>query len=447
MKKFFLYLIAAVATVAAVSCNPENKTTTNEQGLVDDNGKKLTPDEQKVKIEETANALMTDLDMSVWQSEYDTVNGILMEMSEKDVDDAVIVEHLQAIVDAWTSVTGEDPFTTTTYLAKLTDLKGHFTENAEGGFDFEDADDLQVTVFSDGKTITACFSAKVSDTVVIISEGYHGSQNESGEWTEREEVFAKAYVPTEATLGLKVNGDDLAYLNIRLNYSDVNGNGYADEGDKADLGYTLKVGAYSIILDQADYATNNASVSVKFLKDQKLVLGASAKAAFQMKTYKDEYYEEQYMVPVSAEVKVDLEGKIQFEGTIPDYDTLQAAAMKQQQANDFATYSAALAEMEKAFGFGVYYDGTNTLQATLGFEPVEYDIKDQDTNGDGVVNEYDYIHGFDANPVIRFMDGTSYTAEEYFSQERFGTTMQNISDWATGILEALGFNPAEEPVK
>lgn len=434
-------MVLATASCEKISDLVSGKTT-NEQGLVDDRGKKLTPDEQKSKIDETADALMADLDKSVWEGEYNKVESVLDEMGEKEIDSSVIEYKMEAITDAWQSVTGEDPFTTTTTLAKLTDLKGHFTENANGGFDYEEADDLQVTIFSAGKTITAGFSAKVTETVITISEGWHGYQDADGNWVEKYENIFKAYVPSEANLTLSVDGDLLASLSIRLNYTDVNQDGYADENDKADLGFTVKVGAYTIDLDQANYATDAANVSAKILRDKHLIVGVSAKAA-----YKVIETEDGGIIPISAEVKVDVEGKIQVVGNLPSYDTLMAAGDKVNkavQAEDYAAYTAAVAELEKAYGLGVYYDGKNTLQATVGLEPFKYDELNEDRNGDGQITEADRMKGFGVNPVIRFGDGTSYGIEEYFSEERFGDTGEKVTKWAMDILDSLGLVAKEE---
>ena len=439
MKKIVFYVMAAAMVLGTASCEKINDLvtgkTTNEQGLTDDKGKKLTADEQKSKIDETADALMTDLDMSVWQKEYDTVEGVLDEMGEKKIDSSVLENKMQTIVDAWQTVKGENPFVTTTTLIKLTDLMGHFTENAEGGFDYEEANDLQITIFSGEKAITAGFSAKLTDTVINIDESYRGSQDADGNWTEKYENIVKAYVPGEAALTLKVNGELLASLNIRINYTDVNGDGWVDENDKADLGFTIKVGAYTIQLDQADYASDKASVGAKILKDNHLVVGVSAKAAYKV------VETEEGIIPISGEVKVDVEGKIQVVGNLPSYDTLMTAGdkvNKASQAEDYDAFTAAVAELEKAYGFGVYYDGKNTLQATVGLEPYKFDEAGKDYNGDGVVNEQDRVKGFGVNPVIRFQDGTSYGVEEYFSEDRFGDTEQKVYKWAMDILEALG---------
>ena len=428
MKKLFYFAAAAALVFGAAACNG-NKENVNEQGLVDDGGAKLTPDQQKSKIEETADALMSDLDLKVWQSEYDLVNNTIQEMQDKDVDASVIEERINAIIDAWTTMTGEEPGVVYTHVAHLSQLTGHFTENAEGGFDYEAANDLAITIFSGGKTITATASVKDRDEKVLLQESFNngtdasGNQYHSGDYTY-------AYVPEKANLAIAVDGSSLASLEIRLNYTDVDKNGEADQNDKLDLGYTMTVGAYTFSIDQAEYATDNASVALTFSKDGKKVLSVDAKAAARIEEIQYGNDARKEFVPVSADVKVDLEGKIQLSGSLPSYDVLIAAEEDMNKASasqDYEAFKTALDKFEKSFGIGLYYDGTSNLQATLGFEPM---------------NEA----GFNAIPVIRFLDGTTVGVEEYFSKQNFGSLMQRIAEWGDGIANYLGLMD-KEPVE
>ena len=440
MKKLLYFAAAAALVFGAVACNG-NKEKVNEQGLVDEGGVKLTPNAQKSKIEDTANALMSDLDITVWEQEYDLVMNTVKEMQEKDVDASAIEEYLKGIVNAWTIQTGEDPHVVFETVIKLSQLKGHFTENANGSFDKEDADDLQVTIFSGNKTITATASVKDRDEKILLtSNAYETTDGYS------EQNFEYINVPEKAALGITVDGKSLASLEIRLNFTDSNKNGKADESDKLDLGYAMTVGAYSLIIDQAEYATDAANVKMSFKRDNRLVLGVDAKAAAKVVTYDPEKDGRSgaEVIPVSATVKVDLEGKIQVTGNLPSGEALQAAQEEMNKAYaamDYEAFKKAVDKFEKSFGVGVYYDGSNALQATLGFEPVFYQggQADSDLNGDGLINEQDsYGQSFTASPVIRFLDGTTYSVEEYFSQDNFSTLMQKIASWAGGIEEYLG---------
>lgn len=426
MKKLLYFAAAAALVMGAAACN---RTSVNEQGLVDNGGKKLTPDEQKSKIEETAEALMTDLDLKVWQGEYDLVNATIQEMEDKDVDASIIEEHLTAIVNTWTTMTGEEPAVVYTHVAHLSQLTGHFTENADGGFDYEAANDLAITIFSGGKTITATASVKDRDEKVLLNASFSngvdasGNQYHSGDYTY-------VYVPEKANLAIAVDGSSLASLEIRLNYTDVDQNGEADQNDKLDLGYTMTVGAYTFSIDQAEYATDNASVALTFSKDGKKVLSVDAKAAARIEEIQYGNDARKEFVPVSADVNVDLEGKIQLSGNLPSYDVLIAAEEDMNKASasqDYEAFKTALDKFEKSFGIGLYYDGTSNLQATLGFEPM---------------NEA----GFGAIPVIRFLDGTTVGVEEYFSEQNFGSVMQRIEEWGAGIAGYLGLMD-KEPVK
>ena len=446
MKKLLYFAAAAALVFGAVACNG-NKEEVNEQGLVDDGGKKLTPDAQKSKIEETADALMSDLDLKVWQSDYDLVMNTVAEMQEKEVDASAIEEYIQSIVDAWTIQTGETPHEVYETVIKLSQLKGHFTENANGSFDKEDADDLQVTIFSGNKTITATASVKDRDEKIYMSSNGYASEN----YSEQETVYIN--VPEKASLGIAVDGKSIASLEIVLDFTDVNKDGKVSEYDKFGLGYAMTVGAYTLAIEQADYATDAASVKMSFKRDGKLVLGVDAKAAAKVVTYDSEKdgrngFE---VIPVSATANIDIEGKIQLAGNLPSGEALQAAQEEIEKAysnNDYEAFKKAVDKFEKSFGVGVYYDGTNTLQATLGFEPVKYDSERPgwDLNGDGVVDGQDvYPGGFTASPVIRFLDGTTYAVEEYFSEKNFSSLIQKILSWESGIEDYLGiFNKYED---
>ena len=113
MKKLSYVLVAAAVVMSAASCEKisdlVNGVTENEQGLVDDKGKDLTPDQQKVKIEETANTLMDLMDKKGWEAEYNKVNETIDALSAQDVDAEDIGTYLSDIVSAWTSIRGENP--------------------------------------------------------------------------------------------------------------------------------------------------------------------------------------------------------------------------------------------------------------------------------------------------------------------------------------------------
>ena len=452
MKKLLYFAAAAALVFGAAACNG-NKENVNEQGLVDDGGTKLTPDAQKSKIEETADALMSDLDLKVWQSEYDLVMNTVEEMQEKDVDASAIEERFKAIVDAWTTATGEEPGVVYTHVAHLSELTGHFTENANGAFDYEAANDLVITFFSGNKTISATASVTDRDEKILLNASFSSSYSEDGKMYESGD-YTYAYIPEKANLGITVDGKSIASLEINLNYTDVNKDGEADQNDKLDLGYTMTVGAYTFAIDQADYATDAASVKLRFLRDNKLVLGADAKAAAKFVEYAETYENGSYthteLVPVSAEVNVDIEGKIQLAGNLPSGEALQAAVEDMNaamQKYDYEAYKKALDKFEKSFGIGVYYDGNNTLQATLGFEAISAQQGIADYNGDGVINEQDFIGGgFYVNPVIRFLDGTTVGVEEYFSEDNFSGLMEKVLSWAYGIMDYLGVNE-EQPTQ
>ena len=412
MKKFSFIILAAAAVMSAASCEKisdlvTGKTTT-EEGLVDDKGKDLTPDQQKVKIEETANTLMDLMDKKGWEAEYNKVNSVVDALGQKEIDATDISTYLSGIISAWTSMRGEDPQTVAITVAHLTDIKGHFTENAEGKFDFTEADDLAITVFDGTNPITVSFLAKNEAKTPA-----HFADSDDD---------VTIFIPGSASISVALNNEVMGLLELRFSPKDMNGDGYITEADVINLSYTLKVGAYTFDLSQADYATDHASAKASISKGKQLIIGAEVAANYQ--------YEETEnglnVKSASANAMVDLAGKMQMRFAVPDALSLDAASVKVNEAKNMEEFQAALAELEKLYGMGVYYDGKNTLQATIGFE--------------AVATEDGY---WDANPVIRFADGTSYAAEEYFTQERFGDLAAEIQNWVADLMKYLGLE--EQP--
>ena len=422
MKKIALFVMSAAMVLSVAGCQKisdliTGKTVT-EEGLVDDRGKKLTPDEQKNKIEETANVLMADLDKSVWEADYEKVMSTVAVLEQKEVDASVIEEKLNAIVDLWTSVTGENPNEVTKTLAKISDFKGHFTENAAGGFDYTEADDLQITVKAGETNITITYTATDSDIVYTLTEKEDGS-------------YVKAYIPKKVLSTLILGNDQLAALEVNLDPQDQNGDGvWVEDDDRVNVSYALTVGSYTMKIEQVEYATENAKASVKLLKGKNLVIGMSAKAVLKMEevTIEDEEgsYTEPQVTPVSAEVTLDLAGKMQFMGVVPDFDKLDAGADNVAEAlesKNQEAIAAAAAAFEKLLSIGIYYDGKNTLQATLGFEP--FQLED---------NKWDVL------PVIRFADGTTYTMEDLTKDQKFADIANNVTNWFQEMMDYLGIS-------
>lgn len=416
MRKISYVFVAAAVVMAAASCEKiegfiKGETTT-EQGLIDDKGKDLTPDQQKSKIEDTANTLMNLMDKSQWEADYENVMVTVASLDQKENLDASDIEaYLKDIVNAWSIVKGEDPYTVTITVAHLTQLKGHFTENKEGKFDFQDADDLSITVFDGETPITVTFAAKEEAATPA-----HFSDSDDD---------VTIYIPASSTLSIAKGNDVIGSLEIRLSPTDLNGDYFITEEDAISLSYTMKVGAYTFDLSQADYATDKASVSAQILKGKQLIIGASVSATYAFEETNEDGRTGINVTAASAKAMVDLAGKTQIRFNVPDGIKLEATSKMitdAQVKGDEVTLKNALAELEKLYGFGVYYDGKNTLQATIGFEAV-------------YLEELKY---WDVNPVIRFADGTSYAVADYFSQDRFGDLTNEITKWGNELMEYLG---------
>ena len=414
MKKLSYVFAVAAMVMAAASCEKISDfvhgVKENEQGLVDDRGKDLTPDQQKVKIEETANTMMDLMDKDQWEADYQNVSATIESMDKKELNADNVSDYLQSITRLWESVRGEDPNQVSVLVAHLTDLKGHFTENAEGSFDIdENFDDLAITVFDGGVPVTVTFAAKNESKTP-----FHYVDNDDD---------VTIYIPGTSTLNVAKDNKVIGSLEVRLNPKDVNGDGIINQEDNIDLGYTVKVGVYTFDLTQADYATDHASVKASIFNGKKLIIGTEISAKYAYSFENTAESSSFNVTEASAYAMIDLAGKTQIRFNVPDAIALETATdemYKAQDNNDGEAFKAALEQLEKLYGFGVYYDGKKTLQATIGFEAVNID------------------NYWDANPVIRFADGTSYAVEEYFTQERFGDLAKTIEDWFADLMKYLG---------
>lgn len=417
MKKLSYVFAVAAMVMAAASCEKISDfvhgVKENEQGLVDDRGKDLTPDQQKVKIEETANTMMDLMDKDQWEADYQNVSATIESMDKKELNADNVSDYLQSITRLWESVRGEDPNQVSVLVAHLTDLKGHFTENAEGSFDIdENFDDLAITVFDGGVPVTVTFAAKNESKTP-----FHYVDNDDD---------VTIYIPGTSTLTVAKDNKVIGSLEVRLNPKDVNGDGIINQEDNIDLGYTVKVGVYTFDLTQADYATDHASVKASIFNGKKLIIGTEISAKYAYSFENTAESSSFNVTEASAYAMIDLAGKTQIRFNVPDALRIQELSDQlDSQYQDGDAFKATLAEIEKLYGFGVYYDGRKTLQATLGFEAMSVN--------DEVAGTYWY-----ANPVIRFADGTSYAVEEYFTQERFGDLAKTIEDWFADLMKYLG---------
>jgi hypothetical protein len=419
MKKLTYVFAAAAIVVAAASCEKVSDfvhgVKTNEQGLVDDRGKDLTPDQQKVKIEETANTMMELMDKSQWEADYQEVNSTMESLDKKEINSDNVSDYLKRITSLWESVRGEDPNQVAVLVAHLTDLKGHFTENAEGTFDIdENFDDLAITVYDGTVPVTVTFAARNE-----AKTPFH---------YEDKDDDVTIYIPGTSTLSVAKNNKVIGSLEVRLDPKDVNGDGIINQEDNINIGYTVKVGVYTFDLTQADYATDHASVKASIYNGKKLIIGTELSAAYEYSFENTPESTAFEVTKASANAMVDLAGKTQIRFNLPDGLRVEELSTQlNAQYQDGAAFKATLAEIEKLYGFGVYYDGKKTLQATLGFEAMSVN--------DEVAGEYWY-----ANPVIRFADGTSYAVEEYFNEERFGNLANDIMSWIQDLQKYLGLD-------
>lgn len=416
MKKIYL-LLAAVAMIFAAACQNDQPQDPNKPSGVDDPS--VTPEAQ---IEETSKAFMAALDINNWRNEAEYVHKVAKSLSNKDFNDQKLEEWVDALSQSWQQAPRKEG-NTTIYetIVRLSDAKGHFEEKADGSFKFEEANDFQFTVLVDGEKVTATFTCTDSKVPLIISSGvYFYSYYDNDTYQEkREEHNNLLYVPTNAVLKILRGNNEFAsiVLNTSVDVNDSNNpNPYTDS---ASLDVVIKVGVYTINVNKVAYSPTGANVNIKLFNGNASLLFVGADAVYNLDpaSHSD--------IPVkngSVNAEVDIMGKIQLKGQIPDFAKFWEAGQNLNDNNqDAKRYPALVSEFEKTFSANMFFNGSSSARASLGMEAVKYDG-----------NNYWYC-----NPVFRFSDGSSYGVEDYFTEDRFGGLIQYTDSWLDNIEEYL----------
>lgn len=417
MKKLYL-LLAAVAMISVAGCQNDKNQDPNKPSGIDD--PTVTPEAQ---IEETSKAFLTALDINNWRNDAEYAHKVAEALSEKDFDDEELEEWADALSKSWQQDPREEGSTTIyDYIIRLSDAKGHFEEQADGSIKFKDANDFQFTVLVDGEKVTATFTCTDSQVPIYISRrvGYY-SYYEYGSYREkREENNTLLYVPTKAVFKILRGSNEFASIDLNTSVDIDDPEEPNPYKDSASLNAVVKVGVYTINVNKLAYSPTGANVNIRLLNGNATLLFVEADASYKLDSTS------QSDIPVkngSLNAELDVMGKIQLKGQIPDFAKFWEVGQSLNDNNqDGQRYSAIVAEFEKTFSANMFFNGASTARATLGMEAVKYDG-----------NNYWYC-----NPVIRFADGSSYGVEDYFTEDRFGSIIRYTDSWLDNIEEYLG---------
>ena len=419
MKKIYL-LLAAVAMITVAACQkPETTPVNNGQGNYDpskDPNKPSGVDDTTIPTDEyliqTGKALLDAADVENWKAEAEFVHKVAKALKEKKWEDETLKNWAYALSESWQQEPRKEG-NRTIYenIIRLSDAKGHFEEQADGSFKFTQANDLQITVLVEGERVTATFSCTDS-TVPILFSGNTGISFDPETGQEyRVEHNNLLYVPTTAVLKI-IRGDNSEFASIVLNASAVvkDPKHIDPYSDSANIDMVVKVGAYSILVNELAYSPTGAKVHVKFLKNNANLVSYDIDANYTLNK------DTTGPVPVesgAANAVIDIMGRVQVKANVPNWETTMNAIIAAEGAQTEAECRAKLDEFEKSCSVGLYFNGASTARALLGVEI---------TQG-----------GRSFNPVLRFPDGTSMGVESYFTEERFSPLIEYGQKWVKSI--------------
>lgn len=480
MKMFKFLSGAAFATllVMSASCDdPQNP------------GTPLQPDDQKTKLEDVAVKLLEKTPASDMENLVDLYNSFCQDYLEDDYDFSALESFGEdALKDSYRPEEREYlDMKSNEYIREsvinvavaLSNHKGEFTFGRNAVVKENDSTFDGVKVNAQVGSKNYVFELKSSGKVTEASYNYlyfskedaYGYWDESLQsWVDREvvRVWDEDYkfnidVPEKIEIGLYEESKYVAKITINMtkNFS-ADGLNPAVDNFNANVkvefnnGYALHIDKFAF-----DGAKKQAGSSFKFVKDGEALVSATASGDVELinsvREYEGDSYSYEY---TSVELKkaknlsmsVDILGEVQMKGTCSNAkdasDALEAYwdALRNwddetgnEKTPDETTALRHLGNFNAKINLGVYYDGTETRQATVVFEMDKYTEEAYwDRNGDGVTNELDAYTYYDLIPVIVFGDGSRYTVEDYFTEEAFERLLDRVEDYEDDYNDLIG---------
>lgn len=422
MKKY-LYLIACVC-IAITSCD--------SIGGGKNSGPILKPDEQKVKVEETATELMDIMDSKDYKDLAQTSSAFysaLDELTDDDYDFSEVENVVEQMIED--SFQKEDipngcAITMNFFLANFKGLVTFGKDKAT----YQDYDGTKL-VWTDSKNDT--WTAEISQSGTIKTMDFDTFVSEM-DWYD--EIHTHTYdltigVPEKVTAYMSRNGEKIAEVTVNLKV-DVKA---SDVELKDDIPYvkkgsvsattTIKVADLTLTVEPSySVTTGQLKFAQSLYKGKQLIVKTSASCTG--KVY-DIIEDEEYTI-TNVNIHADILGKIQVSGTCSD-----VAGMIEYIENSYpeskSEWQKAAAKLNSYFDVNLYFDGTSNAQASLEFECAEH--------YDDYFDENYYSLGL----VIVFKDGSRYSIDEVYNNEEDMERVEGLYDdfeyWAGTYISLI----------
>jgi hypothetical protein len=425
MKKIFI-AFAGIALLFA-SCN-------KDKGPVE--GPALKPDEQKLKIEETARHLMETVTAQEFKDLAKTSSAFMVALDEFPSDDYDFEELHKALSEMSEDICNydEDSFSLY-YNFLLANLHGKATFGKDK-VTFSDYEGTKVEWTDDKNDKWEAELQQVGKVKKFVLDPVAFEPELKSEEPEGL-IYITVGIPEKLTVKASVNGKKIADITLTFEVDVKTDDILIEEGVEVYINkgaikisaevkvdnLTLKVSPISVNkkIVNDDEQTIDAKLNVSLHMGKQLVLAADLTA----KGLADGNSALQDIANVVA--NVNIMDEIQVEGKLPSYRTfIEYSRNGVPEEDTRSEWEKAVDKLNDLFELAVRYDNTTNVQATLEFE-VEEDLED------------DY-NPYRASPVIVFNDGSRFNVESVYGEDdmdRVDNLMKDIEYWVNSFYALL----------
>ena len=470
MKKNYLKLIvgmmAAIMCVGFASCDKEKKEDlTNTETPIDPvdptKGQAMSPEDQKETLEQVAKEFMSMTPASDFDDIADLYNYINdyygddydWDEVEDWADDAFEVsrEFIGSSTDTETYTYGsyiyKYNYINSNYkvLILASNFTGHFTAS-NGRWKYSKASDLQF-IFKDQQGRQCILKLETSGSVKKVHllddkdwKDYTWENNGytyiSNEYIDRNQYTIG--IPERIVVTLTQGGETVVKTTVTVNLSGISSEEFNLSKSSLSLSAVIELNnGYKFNLSNVTYSANSkASVSFAMTKNSATLLSIAASGDVSnmpsvdfSDIANDDFDDDDFenVKGKNAFAKVDVMGKLQVQGTLSDVrkyaDYLEQADDYDDDEKNFKSY---INQANDLADVSLFYNGTNVRQATVRLEP----FIDEQWGG----RTY-----WEAEPVIYFFDGSSYSSfEAFFNEKDFRSVIDTFKKLANRYADLVG---------
>ena len=442
VKFFSMLLFAALMSVSFTACGNDDDDDPIENGRNDDNGtgivnnggngdEKLTPDDEKNFLDETARLFLSYFDANDFQ-ELVNVSKQLETVSDDDKvfdkwAEGFLSNTLTGIEEAHASSYNYDMYLKISYYDRLlvaSNFNGKFSASYNGKWKKDGESNDLILSFTDKDNVEWVMTVKKSGN---IKGKIHASNSSSGSYVDKykySEQRYKNYIEIPENVNVIVTRQGKEQINIKLNVASMDiKDGQYDITSSLNATATGNVVGYNFEV-AFNYAPNAVSTFNATLKKNSTLLYSrklSARIIAEGKEVTD---------VKDAKCDIDILGRVQMsiasDNAFDLNNALNAVSDYDEDGNrdswDLEKTKAHANEANKALNKAyITNNGGRAEQATMNFVTEEYDEYWQ--------NSWEHKgKSYRVVPALKFADGTSYLFDEYFTKAAFGGTIDSFND-------------------